>query len=164
MSDGKTPQCQGTDQGTDVTDHESSSTPEPAPEHDGKGTPQLTSEATSKATSDAAQGSDGEDISHRDATNDVETADVSQHEKWGTIRRAWRWKPKPARYDPKNPPKFTIWLNILFGFVRRINPFTSPHAQTLNPTFPPGLLLHRLQPLLQPTHPQPHRRDVRRDL
>src|SRR5690349_3052528 len=136
MSDEKTPQCQGTDQGTDVTDHESSSTPEPTPEHDGKGTPRVTSEATSKATSEAAQGSDGGDISHRDATNDVETADVSQQEKWGTIRRAWRWKPKPARYDPKNPPKFTIWLNILFGFVRRHHPpFTSPHAQTLNPNF-----------------------------
>ncbi|KAL1839919.1 hypothetical protein VTJ49DRAFT_1007 [Mycothermus thermophilus] len=34
-----------------------------------------------------------------------------------SLRRAWRWKPKPARYDVDNPPEFTIWLNILFAFA-----------------------------------------------
>ncbi|ESA42997.1 MFS general substrate transporter [Neurospora crassa] len=29
----------------------------------------------------------------------------------------WHWKPEAARYDPDNPPKFTIWMNILFGFA-----------------------------------------------
>lgn len=39
--------------------------------------------------------------------------------KWtNRLRRAWSWKPKPARYDPANPPEFTLWLNVLFGFVR----------------------------------------------
>ncbi|KAK3361115.1 major facilitator superfamily domain-containing protein [Lasiosphaeria ovina] len=32
-------------------------------------------------------------------------------------RRLWNWKPRPARYDPDNPPKFTVWMNILFGFA-----------------------------------------------
>ncbi|KAL2015232.1 hypothetical protein VTK56DRAFT_6046 [Thermocarpiscus australiensis] len=37
--------------------------------------------------------------------------------KWAVIRRLWNWKPRPARYDAANPPKFTIWLNLLFGFA-----------------------------------------------
>ncbi len=40
--------------------------------------------------------------------------------KWSNkLLRAWNWKPKPARYDPANPPEFTLWLNVLFGFVSR---------------------------------------------
>ncbi|KAK3389725.1 major facilitator superfamily domain-containing protein [Podospora didyma] len=38
-------------------------------------------------------------------------------EELNTLQRAWRWKPKPARYDPENPPKFTVWMNMLFGFA-----------------------------------------------
>jgi hypothetical protein len=41
------------------------------------------------------------------------------------IRQAWNWKPPPARYDADNPPKFTIWLNLLFGFVFHHPPSTS---------------------------------------
>ncbi|KAK4213082.1 major facilitator superfamily domain-containing protein [Rhypophila decipiens] len=33
------------------------------------------------------------------------------------VQRAWNWIPPPARYDPENPPKFTVWLNMLFGFA-----------------------------------------------
>ncbi|KAK4146592.1 major facilitator superfamily domain-containing protein [Dichotomopilus funicola] len=33
------------------------------------------------------------------------------------LHKAWKWQPKPARYDPEKPPKFTLWLNILFGFA-----------------------------------------------
>lgn len=29
----------------------------------------------------------------------------------------WDWKPKPAQYDPENPPKFSLALNLLFAFV-----------------------------------------------
>ncbi|KAK4249226.1 major facilitator superfamily domain-containing protein [Corynascus novoguineensis] len=46
-----------------------------------------------------------------------EIQSLSQPEKWNKLRRAWNWKPSPARYDPENPPKFTIWLNVLFGFA-----------------------------------------------
>lgn len=37
--------------------------------------------------------------------------------KEGTIRRLWNWKPNSTRYDPDDPPKFTVWLNILFAAV-----------------------------------------------
>lgn len=33
------------------------------------------------------------------------------------LRTIWEWKPKPARYDPDDPPKFSLALNILFAFV-----------------------------------------------
>ncbi|CCC11019.1 hypothetical protein SMACR_03725 [Sordaria macrospora] len=37
---------------------------------------------------------------------------------WKTqLQTLWHWKPKAARYDPDNPPKFTIWMNMLFGFA-----------------------------------------------
>ncbi|KAK4236230.1 major facilitator superfamily domain-containing protein [Achaetomium macrosporum] len=37
--------------------------------------------------------------------------------RWNAVRRAWNWKPRPARYDPEKPPEFTVWLNILFAFA-----------------------------------------------
>lgn len=37
--------------------------------------------------------------------------------KVGAIGRIWHWKPSATRYDPDNPPKFTVWLNILFAFA-----------------------------------------------
>ncbi|KAK0641475.1 MFS general substrate transporter [Cercophora newfieldiana] len=42
---------------------------------------------------------------------------ASPPQKWDFIRRAWAWTPKPARYDPANPPKFTVWTNILFAYA-----------------------------------------------
>ena len=102
MSDEKTSQGQGTDQG-------SLSTPELA-DDGGKG--------SQRSTSGTAEDFDRENTPNRG--NDVEAAAASSSGKWQIIRRAWNWKPKPARYDPSNPPRFTIWLNLLFGFV-------SPH-------------------------------------
>jgi len=32
-------------------------------------------------------------------------------------RRVILWTPKRCRWDPENPPKFTLALNLLFGFV-----------------------------------------------
>lgn len=37
-----------------------------------------------------------------------------------SLHKAWKWQPRPARYDPENPPKFTLWLNIMFSFVRLV--------------------------------------------
>ncbi|KAK5658269.1 hypothetical protein OQA88_2244 [Cercophora sp. LCS_1] len=37
--------------------------------------------------------------------------------KGGWVWRLWNWIPPPARYDVENPPKFTLWLNILFAFA-----------------------------------------------
>lgn len=31
--------------------------------------------------------------------------------------KAWNWIPQRCRYDPENPPNFTLALNILFAFV-----------------------------------------------
>jgi hypothetical protein len=77
-----------------------------------------TSYGTPQSESTAVQESDKEDTPTQDHTDNMETAGLSQPGKWSaTLRRAWNWKPKPARYDPENPPKFTIWLNMLFGFV-----------------------------------------------
>ena len=75
----------------------------------GKGIPQPGNETDEKSASDSTPITSGID--------DDATLDVPESTKWSTLRRAWEWKPKPARYDPENPPKFTIWLNMLFGFV-----------------------------------------------
>lgn len=37
--------------------------------------------------------------------------------KRGRIHRIWHWKPSATRWDPDSPPKFTVWLNILFALV-----------------------------------------------
>ncbi|GAB1318641.1 hypothetical protein MFIFM68171_08851 [Madurella fahalii] len=60
--------------------------------------------------------------SERNTTNEhgspnTNTANGLQTREWSVIHRLWNWKPKPARYDPENPPRFTIWLNMLFGFA-----------------------------------------------
>ncbi len=115
MSDEKATQCQGMDQ-------RSLSTPELV--HDGGGgSPRLASGTTE----------DPDRANTPTRANDVEAAAVSSSGKWHLIRRAWNWKPKPARYDPLNPPRFTIWLNLLFGFVSLLNtshwpPYLTQHG------------------------------------
>lgn len=48
----------------------------------------------------------------------VDDADGSAATPWkNRFQTLWHWKPKAARYDPDNPPEFTMWINILFGFV-----------------------------------------------
>lgn len=40
------------------------------------------------------------------------------------VRRCWSiisWTPPRCRWDPDNPPKFTMALNLLFGFVSLFN-------------------------------------------
>lgn len=83
----------------------------PGPDHGqhGKGTPQPENETDEKSASDSTPTTSGID--------DTAILDGLESTKWSALRRAWEWKPKPARYDPENPPKFTIWLNMLFGFV-----------------------------------------------
>ncbi|KAK4158033.1 major facilitator superfamily domain-containing protein [Chaetomidium leptoderma] len=87
---------------------------EPQPElspgfDDGKATP--------RSGGGITQDSEGETKPNQDDIDHCETAGASKTGKWTTVRRLWNWKPKPARYDPENPPKFTIWLNLLFGFA-----------------------------------------------
>jgi hypothetical protein len=57
-----------------------------------------------------------------DATSDgdvlaVAPSEKSSKHKASFARRLYEWKPRPARYDSENPPKFTLFLNILFAFV-----------------------------------------------
>ncbi|KAK3338079.1 major facilitator superfamily domain-containing protein [Neurospora tetraspora] len=48
----------------------------------------------------------------------VDDADGSAATPWkNRFQTLWHWKPKAARYDPDNPPEFTMWINILFGFA-----------------------------------------------
>ncbi|KAK4454468.1 major facilitator superfamily domain-containing protein [Podospora aff. communis PSN243] len=52
------------------------------------------------------------------SSTSVETLTTSQHPKWRQLfNRAQAWTPAPARYDPSNPPKFTVWINILFAYA-----------------------------------------------
>ena len=53
-------------------------------------------------------------------TSDAEATDPEAdgvRRKRGATQHMWQWKPKSARYDPENPPKFTIYLNLLFAIV-----------------------------------------------
>lgn len=80
---------------------------------------------------------------------------VPENKSWKDhVRQLWKWTPPPARYDPDNPPKFTVWINLLFAFVSRpdLPPRSIPDT--------PGRLLHRVQPILQPSRAQQDRRDL----
>lgn len=45
---------------------------------------------------------------------------VPENKSWKDhVHQLWKWTPPPARYDPDNPPKFTVWINLLFAFVSR---------------------------------------------
>ncbi|KAK4121647.1 MFS general substrate transporter [Parathielavia appendiculata] len=77
--------------------------------HHGKGTPG--SEALTVETSEEGG------RRHQIDIDDAETL-APRSKQWRIlIRHAWNWKPRPARYDPDSPPKFTIWLNLLFAFA-----------------------------------------------
>ncbi|KAK3985995.1 major facilitator superfamily domain-containing protein [Cladorrhinum sp. PSN332] len=56
--------------------------------------------------------------SHSEIQNvDTLTATTPSNSSSSRWTKIWHWKPPPARYDPLNPPKFTIYLNMLFGFA-----------------------------------------------
>ncbi|KAH6631480.1 major facilitator superfamily domain-containing protein [Chaetomium tenue] len=102
MANEKTQQTPGPDQGL-------GSNPGPDDGQHEKGTPQprnKTDEKPGNHTTPTAS-----------AIEDTAAPDVPESTKRSALRRAWEWKPKPARYDPENPPKFTIWLNMLFSFA-----------------------------------------------
>ncbi|KAH8665760.1 major facilitator superfamily transporter [Tricladium varicosporioides] len=52
-------------------------------------------------------------------TSDVSTV-LGQENNYGFARSCWRWitwTPKRCRWDPDSPPKFSLSLNLLFGFA-----------------------------------------------
>jgi hypothetical protein len=98
-------------QGQESLDPEPISTPGSDHQYNGKDKLQ----PSTKTAQDSAR----EDPPSHEGIDHFEIADVPETTQWrSVVLRAWDWKPKPARYDPGNPPEFTIWLNILFGFVR----------------------------------------------
>ncbi|KAL8716249.1 MAG: hypothetical protein Q9220_000154 [cf. Caloplaca sp. 1 TL-2023] len=55
---------------------------------------------------------------------DTSTAACPEHKEainpqtaWQTARRIILYTPKRCRYDPAHPPRFSIWLNLLFAFA-----------------------------------------------
>lgn len=42
---------------------------------------------------------------------------IRENETMKTLWRVVSWTPKRCRWDPENPPRFTLALNLLFGFV-----------------------------------------------
>lgn len=75
-------------------------------------------------------GRNGEDAKFADGEEVAESTSISSHSdkrRFATIRdndlarRVWNvvsWTPKRCRWDPEDPPKFSLGLNLLFGFVR----------------------------------------------
>jgi hypothetical protein len=88
-------------------------------DHDQKPTPECSSQTNNGKGIPQPEIKDSQDSSDENNTpvDESHTTTINDAGKRDIISRLWSWKPKPARYDPENPPKFTIWLNILFGFV-----------------------------------------------
>lgn len=64
----------------------------------------------------------------------------------GSVVRVFTWTPKKLRYDPKNPPQFTLAHNFLYAVVSFQKSDTKKRAVVLRNT---GGNFYRGQPLLQ---------------
>lgn len=54
------------------------------------------------------------------STTSDERKSLSQGKDYGFASSCWRWitwTPKRCRWDPDSPPTFSLFLNLLFGFV-----------------------------------------------
>lgn len=68
------------------------------------------------------------------------------------VRRFVTWAPKNCRYDPNEPPKFSLSLNLLFALVRfRLVP-NATQANGVNFTHCPGRHDHRGELVLRPAN------------
>jgi hypothetical protein len=78
-------------------------------------------ESSEKGTGSVRDVSGSQVMSGENTVSDEEIVSTGQSDttpvKRGTIHRIWHWKPSATRYDPNSPPKFTVWLNILFALV-----------------------------------------------
>ena len=53
-------------------------------------------------------------------TSSVEKGYFAQIKDHEFAKKCWKlvtWTPKRCRWDPEDPPKFSMGLNLLFGFV-----------------------------------------------
>ena len=64
--------------------------------------------------------------SSEDANESTSTRSVDEKRRFAQVRdselarKCWTivtWTPRRCRWDPDNPPKFSMALNLLFGFV-----------------------------------------------
>lgn len=60
---------------------------------------------------------DGESGSSRTASVERKDSLIAPHTTWQKISDFLFYTPKRCRYDPDNPPKFSIGLNLLFAFA-----------------------------------------------
>lgn len=63
------------------------------------------------------------------------------------LRHILTWAPKNCRYDPNEPPKFSLSLNLLFALVRL--PQRHMRECPVNFTHRPGRHHHRGEPVLR---------------
>lgn len=70
--------------------------------------------------------SEGKLDSDKDAIESTSTRSLDEKRRFAQVRsnefarKFWTfitWTPKRCRWDPENPPKFSMALNLLFGFV-----------------------------------------------
>ncbi len=83
---------------------------------------ELAASAHAVATAEAGQTRDGD----KDAHYSTPIPSTSEKRRFAQIRdnefarRVWKvvsWTPERCRWDPESPPKFSLGLNLLFGFV-----------------------------------------------
>ena len=98
---------------------------------------------------------------------DGEKADLYRFTKGATWSRLYGWLayvPPWCRYDPKQPFKFSMGLNFLFG-ISSLGPINSARILLTHVLLYFSLcsMFHRRESVLQPSHPQPPRPRLRRD-
>ncbi|RKU48874.1 hypothetical protein DL546_008274 [Coniochaeta pulveracea] len=80
---------------------------------------------------DAAPGEDKTPIRTSGETTEDVQAVTSSAQPASFAHRLYEWKPKPTRYDPENPPKFTLGLNILFAITTTFTVATLYYNQAI---------------------------------
>jgi hypothetical protein len=82
------------------------------------GTPPLsTTQQANDQKKTVAEGGSSGSTSIGSNENERRFARLRSH---GFARTVWKfvtWTPKRCRWDPEDPPKFSMGLNLLFGFV-----------------------------------------------
>ncbi|KAK4172884.1 major facilitator superfamily domain-containing protein [Triangularia setosa] len=92
----------------------------PIPPPRSPSTPSLPREGEKKAENENSGTSDDDgEMGLEDVDLGVERAArgvalLGRRERW---KRVIAWQPPHTRWDEENPPKFTIWINLLFGFA-----------------------------------------------
>jgi hypothetical protein len=68
-------------------------------------------------TKTGAEGGSSESTSVGSSNKEKLFAHIRKNEFAGRVWTFVTWTPKRCRWDPEDPPKFSMALNLLFGFV-----------------------------------------------